>query len=226
MDQYVLRFFILFLFIQNIPILKAQQTGVYFGVDVGIQNSRILNKLDQNSKDSIHLRATFKPMMGIDVGWQFAPKFGIQTGFLLSQQGQKYNSTTNKSKTFSTDLSYVKIPLILTYKTSTEKSISFTLQGGVQVNFLYRAESNRNKIWGNYTKAYVDVSSFYQKTFFEFVFGLGTQYNISEKINLFTVLRADCSINDIELTSQKPNTRPISRNITVVTPLLGIHFFL
>jgi hypothetical protein len=204
----------------------AQQSGVYLGVNVGIQYSKILNEQDQNAGDSIITRATFKPIIGGDLGWQFSSNFGIQTGLLLSQQGQKYKRSSHIDSTFSTDLSYLKVPLVLTYKTATEKIVSLVIMAGAQLNFLYRAESSRRNVFGSYTKSALNVEKYYEKMPLEFVFGLGAQYNISEKINLFTILRADYSTNTIEVPELRQAERTISRNLTIITPMFGIHFYL
>ncbi len=209
----------------SVATAAAQQSGVYVGAHVALQYCRILNEQDQQSSDSMSIVHTFKPMNGFDIGWQIAPSIGIETGILISQQGQIYKSHQPDNKKFLTELSYVKIPLVVTYKTSTERKLSFTIMAGAQYSILYRAETSRRDGFGLFSSVALNARKYYKDKIWEYVGGLGFQYNVSEKIHVFAQFRGDFSAEDIEAEGAKPAGRAASQNLTITSPQMGVHLF-
>ncbi|MBK9109391.1 MAG: PorT family protein [Saprospiraceae bacterium] len=215
----------LILFCFGITKLNAQSSNWFAGIHVSNQISWIFNSFDSDEGGELDYVLTLHPSFGLDLGYRLDPHFAIQTGFIYSAQGQKYETAGNEDADYKTDLTYLKIPLLLDYRSKPLGKMGLVLQGGFQLALLSTAESSRENVFGYYSSLYKDVKDFYESTAVDFVLGLGAEYKSGSHV-FRLVLRADYSLTDIERTEKKPGLRGVSSNATVALPMLSyLHSF-
>ncbi|MBK7879547.1 MAG: porin family protein [Saprospiraceae bacterium] len=220
------KFYFLLLFAVTIlnPAL-AQRSGLFMGVQLGIQNSWIFNKNDFDAGGVLDFKATFKPSFGLNVGYNLSKNLGFQSGIIFSQQGQKYITDGNSLADYKTDLNYLKFPLLLKWNSDPEKIVSFLLHAGVQICLLQSANSSRTGGFGYYSPNLTDVKDLYSSSPFELVLGFGAMVNLG-KLNISALLRPEYSLTDIEKVDLKSSSRDIARNFVFSIPQLSLNYSL
>ena len=155
-------------------------TGFYVGLNTGINNVS-LNKVDPlwskygSSKDKIStVSARYAPTIGIQVGYQFVPKFGIQTGVSSLRQGHHYQDSTYEKGSLDAlyTADYVHIPLLFRFTTGRDGS-GFFLEAGPHINFLQSATLKES---GTVVNETTDVSGKVQAKDLGLSFGLGISF--------------------------------------------------
>lgn len=220
MKKLLMYFFILML----ANSINAQHTGFYAGLNGALQLSLIFNSDDHDKGGELNYETTIKQAFGLDLGYKFNPKVGVQTGIIYSQQGQKYITTGNPNANYRTDLTYIKFPVLFSYHLRADKEISFFVQAGLQLSLLTEAKSSRLNVFGIYSPAYKDVKDYYSSLPIEVALGCGVQYSL-RKFCINVLIRPDLSISDIEKTETKPGLRSPTNNFTLGLPQLGFHYF-
>lgn len=203
------------------------QKGLEFGARLMPQATGILNQADFDEGDGLNFRSTIHFAYGVHVGYNFTNNLGIQTGLLMSQQGQKYVDDTPTPATSTSEIrsNYLKIPLLLKFNTNPAKKAQFVTTLGVQFGLLnsidyFIDDENESDSWETvFGESY---KSAYKSTDLAAVLSLGARFTLSEKMQLGTHLRLDYSLGDIE---DKDFTllgfnfwnaeRPASQNATV-----------
>ena len=218
----LLMYFSLLMFANSI---NAQHSGFFAGLNGALQLSLIFNSDDHDLGGELNYETTITQAFGLDLGYKFNPKVGVQTGIIYSQQGQKYITTGNPNANYSTDLSYIKFPILLSYHFRSNKKISFFVQAGFQLSVLTEAKSSRLNVFGIYSAAYKDVKNYYSSLPIELAMGCGVQYSF-RKLCINVLIRPDLSISDIEKTQTKPGLRSPTSNFTLGLPQLGFHYFI
>lgn len=203
----------------------AQSPGFFGGLNLGIQNSWIFNKNDFDEGGQLDFEATFKPAIGINLGYGFNSSSSIVSGLIYSQQGQKYITANLDNADYHTDLSYLKIPLLYQLNAGGQRRVNFLLQTGFQASVLMSARSSRNQVFGFYSPDEQDVKDNYAPFVVEFVLGLGLQVNF-DKWAIQALIRPDYSLTDIEKTGEKSSSRDLSQNLTVGIPQIGVNYYL
>jgi hypothetical protein len=179
------------------------QKGLEFGVRVMPQATGIINDDDFAEGDDLNFSTTIHVAYGVHVGYNFSNNLGIQTGLLVSQQGQKYvdDSPTPATATSETRSNYLKIPLLLKFNTNPSKGAQFVGTLGVQFGLLNSVDG-----FVNDENVSDDLEAVLGKEFKEAynssdlaaVLGLGARFRLSDKMQLGTHLRLDYSLSDIE----------------------------
>lgn len=215
----------LILFCFGISMLNAQSSNWQAGIHVSNQMCWIFNSFDADEGGELDYVPTFHPSFGLDLAYRLDPHFALQSGLIYSSQGQKYETAGNEDADYKTDLKYLKIPLLLDYRSKPEGKMGLVLQGGFQLALLSSAESSRENVFGYYSSLYKDVKDFYESTAIDFVLGVGAEYKSGSHV--FRLLfRADYSLTDIERTEKKPGLRGVSSNATLALPMLSyLHSF-
>lgn len=179
------------------------QKGLEFGLRVMPQGTGIINTDDFDEGPELNFRTTIHLAYGVHIGYNFSDNVGIQTGIMLSQQGQKYvdDAPTEGSSTSEVRLSYLKIPLLLKLNTNPHKGAQFVTTLGVQIGLLndfsyYEDEENVSDDLADFLG--VDPKSVYQKNDLSAVLSLGARFRLTDKLQLGTHLHLNYSISDIE----------------------------
>jgi hypothetical protein len=204
--------------------LSAQHTGIYAGLNGAFQKSAISCSDDSDAGGQLDFENTYKQAFGFDLGYNFDPKIGIQTGVIYSQQGQKYITVGVPDAKYVTDLRYLKFPVLFCYHLRSDKKLSFLIQAGFQLSLLLEAKSSRENAFGFYTPKYVDVKDYYTSLPVELAMGIGLQYTF-KKICMNLLIRPDYSISDIEKTEKKPGLIAPASNFTLGIPQLGFQYY-
>ncbi|MBK8485921.1 MAG: PorT family protein [Saprospiraceae bacterium] len=204
--------------------VSAQKQKFYAGLNGAIQNTWIFCSTDFDEGGILDFETTFRTAFGLDLGYQFTPNYGLQTGILYSQQGQKYTTAGNTNANYTTDLSYLKIPVLFCYTHKPLGKLSFIAQAGFQFSLLTEALSSRDRSFLYYSPGYVDVKDSYASVPIEIVLAVGIQMNF-ENMNVSLLIRPDYSLTDIEKTEKKPGLRSPASNFTIAMPQLGFHYY-
>lgn len=204
--------------------IKAQDTGWYAGINAAFQATLICNADDFDTGGELDFDPTYHYAAGFDLGYRFNGRYGIQSGFMFSRQGQNYITANNVHANYKTELSYYKIPLLFCYHLKPEKKLSLFVQGGLQLSLLSEAMSSRENVFFYYSAKLEDVKTYYSSYTIDFVLGLGLQYRLNNwKINV--LIRPDYSLSDIEKTEEKPGLRGPASNLSLQLPQLGFQYF-
>ncbi len=139
-----LTFLALALFLSsNIFAQKGVKIGLQFtpGASLSLQNE------DFDRGEDLNLSGAFGWNMGLTVGYGFSETFSLSTGLMFSNHQSKYvhdrqffNSTStadpNYKKTFTKNLGYIRIPLLLEVGSSPDQSAGFFFRFGPHFDFM------------------------------------------------------------------------------------------
>ncbi len=203
---------------------QAQQVGFYSGLHGAFQATWILNSDDADKGGELNYENTYKQAFGMDLGYKFNSRIGLQSGINYSRQGQDYSTLGNPNANFKTSLNYLKIPVLFTYTLKPDKKLSFISLAGLQISVLSEAESSRMQVFGIYSSSLVDVKDYYSSSTIDFVLGLGIQYHF-RKLSINLLIQSDYSLTDIENTDKKPGLRSPTSNLSLAIPQLGFQYF-
>ncbi|HRG67245.1 MAG: PorT family protein [Saprospiraceae bacterium] len=195
----------------------------FIGANAALQSSWIFCSTDFDEGGLLDFESTIKQAFGIYTGYQFTPKFALESGAIYSFQGQHYVTEGNSLANYKTDLEYLKIPLLFNYQTDPSKKFSIISQIGFQFSLLLNAESSRYQVFGPYSPKLEDVKDFYSSLPIDLVLGFGVQMNF-KNYAVRLLIRPDYSLTDIEKTDKKPGLRAPSSNFTFGLPQIGFHF--
>lgn len=118
--------------------------GFHAGILMSIHNNWLTGK-DKNKEtpnNTIKHKLDFGKSFGVNLGYDYTSRWGIQTEIAYNEQGQKYTEQTEKGKiSKELDLAYLRIPLMLKYKINfinnyNTKPVIVNFLLGPQVNFL------------------------------------------------------------------------------------------
>lgn len=209
---------------------NAQNNSFFIGLSAGPQASFIINKNDYDAGGQLDIDRTIKFQLGLDLAYYFSRAISLQSGLILSRQGQHYLTNGNAAADFKTDLNYIKIPALINWNCNPASKFNFILQFGLQFALLQSAESNRARIGnalvpiGFYSNQTVDVKKFYANFILESVLSPAFNYRLSDRINIGAVLPFNISLSEIEKKSSKPDDRKPTSNATVALPQLYVHY--
>ena len=203
------------------------QVGLEVGGFVMPQSVWIFNKDDSDQNARLDYVTKYSMAFGAEVGFNFAPTLGIQSGIIISKQGQDYDS--DGSGAFSgnlpsswigtertMDLTYVKIPLLLKFNSNPDAGSAFLFKIGPQLAFLTDASSSVDDVaesFNGYT-----LEDLYEKNYIGLVMSLGARFTVAENLFLNTSFRFDGSLGDVEnkedVDGHWLNDRPEGRAVT------------
>lgn len=124
--------------------------GFHVGAFISINNVWLNKKqysADENTS-SIKPKVQFGKAYGINIGYDYTDRIGIELEWQISEQGQKYNVgllSDNKSHTKDINLMYTKFPILVKYKQTfinnyNSKPIAINFLVGPQFNILVKQD--------------------------------------------------------------------------------------
>jgi opacity protein-like surface antigen len=124
--------------------------GFHIGAFIAINNVWLNKKqfsTDENTS-GIKPKVMFGKAYGLNIGYDFTDRLGIEMEWQISEQGQKYNVgllSDNNKHTKDVNLMYTKFPLLIKYKQTfinnyNSKPIAVSFLVGPQFNFLIKEE--------------------------------------------------------------------------------------
>lgn len=189
---------ILVLFISN---QIFAQKGFEIGAGIMPQSTWLFSKTDSDAGDELDYAATFNLAYGVQAGYNFSHSMGVETGLLLSTQGQKYTQVLLSTK-INTErrLNYAKVPILFKFNTNPDAKTMFVFKVGPQFNFLtgadYYLDDEKIELTDTQGKP-VDFKTAFKSSEIDLAFGFGPTFNIGNAhINL--LLRFDYGFGDAE----------------------------
>jgi hypothetical protein len=181
-------------------------------------NSWILNDEDFAEDQDLDFRATFGYNAGFTLGLNLTDGFGIASGFIYNKVGQNYitgydGRTRDEQNTFSRELEYIRIPVLLKVNGSVDASASAFFRIGPHFDFLksanYTYNINGGLGSGNTIKqdmrdyrGILGTNSTPQEIYKKMVVGLtiemGGQINVTKTMKIIMALHLEGSITPTE----------------------------
>lgn len=170
------------------------QKGLEAGIRVVPQTVWLFNDDDFAEGDNLNFATKFTVGYGASIGYNFSDALGIQTGILISEQGQKYTHEGLDYATSEASLKYTKIPVMLKFNSSPYKPIMFVTTIGAHIGLL---NSVKYEIDG------VDISAFleedaHNKMDISAALTMGLRARIIDHLHVGFSLAVNGSIPDIE----------------------------
>lgn len=198
------------------PALAQKEFQV--GVRIIPQASFLLNG-DDLGNDSLKIGFTPSYAAGIMLGQNFRRNWAFELNLLYASQGQNYTRTlaTGGTRDSSVSLEYIKVPLMLKYRTNPDKRVMFTASLGPQLNFLIRARqyADGKQLPDTLTSKSFEVRDLYNPTDISVVAGLGIDVKLTQQLHLGIQARYDVSLMDAEDRSFKAAGRSMTFNSAV-----------
>jgi Outer membrane protein beta-barrel domain len=196
--------------------LAQAQKGFELGVNFTPANTWILNDEDFAEDQDQDFRGTFGYNVGITAGMNLTDGFGLTTGILISKQGQNYITAYDgvakaDQNTFSRNLSYIRVPILVKVNGSLEASSSSFFRIGPYFDFLRSATfSYDDKSAFNLDQDKTNMNPYtvpvlggtYDKIYSKSVIGLmiemGGQVNITEEAKMIFALQLTGNFTNTE----------------------------
>jgi len=200
------------------------QKGLEIGPAFQVQSTWMLNDYDFDLGPELDFENKIQFAYGGYLSFGFAPRHGLRTGVLLSQQGQKYITSGDfvelPSTAYQTLTEYLQVPLLYRYNSNLGKSNSaFLLQVGPQFGLLQRAEGTdllRNFVDSTANiSAVQDLSGRYNSLDISAQLGLGLTARFSKHWHMNAMLNMSYSLTGIEQNPDRISGRGITRNAVV-----------
>ncbi|QQS29983.1 MAG: PorT family protein [Sphingobacteriales bacterium] len=175
------------------------QKGLEVGVRVIPQSVWIINDDDAARGDGLDYTRTWGMAYGLNVGYNFLSSLGIQTGLLISGQGQKYvGDGSSGFETSQTKLNYLKIPVMLKFNSNPDAGACFVGTAGIQFGLLTGAKQIVDDEEVDFGALGLELKDAYNKADLSAAFSLGSRFRVTDSFNIGLSLRADYSLGDIE----------------------------
>jgi hypothetical protein len=160
------------------------------GLSYTPQKSFMLND-DEKNDTNLQPSWNYNESFGLELGFRFK-NISLTTGIIKSKQGIIQGKPTAYSAT--TNLSYLKIPILFNIQTPIIKKFSIIFSGGFQLSILTKAKIIMPyglRLPGN-------DKQWFKKATYDCVGYIGIQYEIYDNINLTIGPRIDYSLSDPE----------------------------
>lgn len=182
--------------------LGLQAQKVRLGGRVMPQLVHISNSEDKNS-DVLNPEPTAGIGLGISVSYLIHPKWEVEFDALFSKQGQSYKlaDTTGQRvfRSYDLKLNYIKFPLLLKYRIALDDQSVLALYAGPQLSLLAGAdEVISDTITVSYSGTGISTTNKYTSVDFSAVVGAEVQFAINDKLILYTGLRFEYGLRDVE----------------------------
>lgn len=180
---------VLALFIM-LGIYSNAQEGFNYSIHLTPQNSWLIN-VDDYDDTNFEYMALVLPAFGIGAGYNFTDKLGAGIELNYSLQGQKSDYLGVET---TTRLDYLKIPLFFHFNTDPAKKMMFTANAGPQFGILTSArllDKDGEEISDDISDAYMNMT-------FGALASLGLEYKLTDKINLFSLVKYDLDFTNAE----------------------------
>jgi hypothetical protein len=178
------------LLIVTIAFSAQAQKGLHLGIKAIPQSTWMFNNADSDNPEFIY-KSTFRSAFGLDADYHFTDGVGAGINLLFSAQGQKFEDRDGFFQGFR-KLTYLKLPILLNFNTSSESVVMFKGSIGPQFSFPLRAtlETNSVGFFGSNVSSETDIKDYY-KVDIGVVFGFGLGFNITEYLQASLGLRFD-----------------------------------
>lgn len=216
--------FVLFAMLMSVPAFS--QAGLEVGGFVMPQSVWIFNKDDSDQNARLDYVPTYTFAYGAELGFNFSDAIGIQTGLIISKQGQDYDSDGSGSFASplpiswvgterSVELTYLKIPFLLKFNSNPDAGTAFLFKIGPQLAFLTNADSDVDGVAESFSG--FTLKDLYEGNYISAVMSIGARFTLAESLFLNTSFRFDASLGDVEDKEQNaywPSDRPEGRAVT------------
>jgi Outer membrane protein beta-barrel domain len=196
---------------------KAQK-GFYAGAQGGTRLTVMFNKTDAD-KPGAEYKSKAAYAYGVNAGYNFSRHMGIGTEVTYSKTKQRYS---DNGVSFKQNFNYLKIPVLFTYNTNSDRKFIFTAKAGPQLGMLHKAtisEASNSDLNGN-------AKEQYKKFTFGAMAGAGVRVKLVDKIYLDAGIHVDGTISNIENKDNKFNTAGRSKTHDLNGGLeVGIRYF-
>jgi hypothetical protein len=221
MNPFCLRLLFLFMIGVFLHLKVNAQARVSIGIEQIAQRTAYLNR--QVKLSNYELEPTWGRATGIQVRMDWRKKIAIQSGLLISQQGQKYsynvadkdslgNPITKYLYTRRFDLSYYKVPLTFHLKIPISSSFHAEVFSGPQFAFM------QNAVYLLDADTIVRKNMSFQETFepmdWQWINGLGIVGSPTPHFYFFISARMDISMLDADNRKFKSSLWVPSKNFT------------
>jgi hypothetical protein len=176
----------------GVDVTKGFHAGVLLSIHNNWLTSKNSNKESNNNQ--IKYKVDFGKSFGVNLGYDYTSRWGIQTEIAYNEQGQKYTEITSNNQKLNKelDLAYLRVPLMVKYKINfinnyNSKPVIVNFLFGPQVNLLLSKKTTINDKKEDFKSAYnkgefglyggVDFDLFMTKNFYMTVgsrLGFGT----------------------------------------------------
>lgn len=167
----------------SVCTVKAQK-GLHLGIKAIPQSTWMFNNSDSDNPQFLY-NSTFRSAFGLDVDYHFTDGVGAGINLIYSLQGQKFENRNGTVEAFR-KMTYLKLPLLLNFNTSSESVVMFMGSVGPQFSFPLKGTLETNIPFAND----VDITDYY-KVDIGVVFGFGLGFNITEYLQASLGLRFD-----------------------------------
>lgn len=175
---------VLSLFIATIAFSAQAQKGLHVGIKAIPQSTWMFNNADSDNPEFLY-KSTFRSAFGLDADYHFTDGVGVGMNLLFSGQGQKFENRDGTIEAFR-KLTYLKMPILLNFNTSSESVVMFKGSVGPQFSFPLKGTLETNIPFTSDQ----DISDYY-KVDIGVVFGFGLGFNITEYLQASLGLRFD-----------------------------------
>lgn len=179
-----MRKLLLSILIVSVAIAANAQKGLHVGLKAMPQSTWMFNNADSDNPQFLY-KSTFRSAFGLDVDYHFTDGVGAGINLLYSAQGQKFTNRDGSIEAFR-KMSYLKIPILLNFNTSSESVVMFKGSVGPQFSFPLKGTLETNIPF----TSDVDISDYY-KVDIGVVFGFGLGFNITDYLQASLGLRFD-----------------------------------
>jgi hypothetical protein len=228
-------------FILTTHFLFAQNKGFVVGALGGAAKTNLYNKNDEKAED-IYIRyvRSYGSSFGIELGYNWASNWMLSLQPQWASVNQKYagngrafgTNTILFERTINTQLAYYKLPIVVT-KRFGQRRLKFMCSAGVSFWSLKTYKDQYKKVLNNGTTSgeftYTDNSysynfgqlftadctlaeKIYKQNLIGAQLGLGFDYEISKKIQIFAQLKTEYTLFDMENKDSIAVTSIISGN--------------
>jgi hypothetical protein len=193
----------------------SAQKGLEIGVHFTPGSPWILNSEDFAEDQDLNFRGTFGYNVGATLGFNMTDGFGIATGIIYNKSGQNYITGYDgvakaDQNTFSRQLSYIRVPILLKVNGSLDAGSSSFFRIGPHFDFIQKA--NYNYTWNSGLLAGSEINEdmldfnplggeaykVYNKMVIGLTLEMGGQINISESVKLIMALHLSGSLTNSE----------------------------
>ncbi len=191
------------------------QKGLEIGVHFTPGNPWILNNEDFAEDQDLDFRGTFGYNLGGTIGYNMTDGFGIATGVIYNKSGQNYITGYDgvakaDQNTFSRQLSYIRVPILLKVNGSLDAGSSSFFRIGPHFDFIqsakYQYKFNSGILEGTeYNEDMLDYNptggeayKIYNKTVIGLTLEMGGQINVSESVKVIMALHLSGSLANSE----------------------------
>lgn len=181
---------------------QTQAQKFRLGVRAMPQLSAIWNAEDADS-DTLIRQSTSGIGLGVSVSYLVQPKWEVELNVLFSSQGQRYQirdtTAARLFRRYDLNLTYIKIPVLLKYRTPLDESTTLAVYAGPQIQLLAGAsEVISDTITVDYSGTGISTSNKYTGINYSAVIGAELQFAINEKLIFYTGVRAEYGFRDVE----------------------------